>query len=206
VSLSKKLEERRSYRVRTSAIQNSSSTKSGMILGAAGRGGGSEGDVAAALGVPPLDGLGGACHEHILWLASDGPIAPTASLLEGLVQRSVCAAEHWISPRENRIATISTNTTYYFFLHRRRDADPGASSALDFRWLFLPGVRREELAQDVSIRGRRRRDAPGSASRHAARCARPCFLPEPAGGPDKPSQAKPPPGEGKEKTRVIIAG
>jgi len=127
-----------------------------MILGAAGRGGGSEGDVAAALGVPPLDGLGGACHEHILWLASDGPIAPTASLLEGLVQRSVCAAEHWISPRENRIATISTNTTYYFFLHRRRDADPGASSALDFRWLFLPGVRREELAQDVSIRGRRR--------------------------------------------------
>lgn len=83
MSLSKKLEERRSYRVRTSAIQNSSSTKSGMILGAAGRGGGSEGDVAAALGVPPLDGLGGACHEHILWLASDGPVAPTASLLEG---------------------------------------------------------------------------------------------------------------------------
>ena len=52
------------------------------------RGGGSDGNFTAALGVPTLDGLGcpgsgaHASHEHILWQQ----LAPRAALMAGLLE------------------------------------------------------------------------------------------------------------------------
>ena len=52
------------------------------------RGGGSDGNFTAALGVPTLDGLGcpgagaHASHEHILWKH----LAPRAALMAGLLE------------------------------------------------------------------------------------------------------------------------
>ncbi|HET6306486.1 MAG TPA: M20 family metallopeptidase [Rhodopila sp.] len=60
----------------------------GMALPKQHRGGGSDGNFAAALGVPTLDGLGcpgagaHASHEHILW----DQLAPRAALLAGLLE------------------------------------------------------------------------------------------------------------------------
>jgi glutamate carboxypeptidase len=60
----------------------------GLALPKQHRGGGSDGNFAAALGVPTLDGLGcpgsgaHASHEHILW----GHLAQRAALLAGLLE------------------------------------------------------------------------------------------------------------------------
>jgi glutamate carboxypeptidase len=60
----------------------------GMALPKQHRGGGSDGNFAAALGIPTLDGLGcpgagaHASHEHILW----DQLAPRAALLAGLLE------------------------------------------------------------------------------------------------------------------------
>jgi glutamate carboxypeptidase len=60
----------------------------GLALPKQHRGGGSDGNFAAALGVPTLDGLGcpgagaHASHEHILW----AQLAPRAALLAGLLE------------------------------------------------------------------------------------------------------------------------
>jgi glutamate carboxypeptidase len=60
----------------------------GLALPKQNRGGGSDGNFAAALGVPTLDGLGcpgsgaHASHEHILW----GHLAQRAALMAGLLE------------------------------------------------------------------------------------------------------------------------
>jgi glutamate carboxypeptidase len=60
----------------------------GIALPKAHRGGGSDGNFTAALGVPTLDGLGcpgagaHAAHEHIQWRA----LAPRAALLASLLE------------------------------------------------------------------------------------------------------------------------
>jgi glutamate carboxypeptidase len=60
----------------------------GLTLPRQHRGGGSDGNFTAALGIPTLDGLGcpgagaHATHEHILWRQ----LAPRAALMAGLLE------------------------------------------------------------------------------------------------------------------------
>jgi glutamate carboxypeptidase len=60
----------------------------GVVLPRQHRGGGSDGNFTAAMGVPTLDGLGcpgagaHASHEHILWQH----LAPRAALMAGLLE------------------------------------------------------------------------------------------------------------------------
>jgi len=62
----------------------------GLEIGKQHRGGGSDGNFTAALGVPTLDGLGcpgagaHASHEHILWRQLEPRVALMATLLEEL--------------------------------------------------------------------------------------------------------------------------
>ena len=62
----------------------------GLEIGKQRRGGGSDGNFTAALGVPTLDGLGcpgggaHAAHEHILWRELPRRVALMATLMEEL--------------------------------------------------------------------------------------------------------------------------